>query len=54
MYEGVVQEQVAGCEGHDPSGQRYPGRAHDPDRVDHADSAGEQVDQHPGGVLGGG
>jgi hypothetical protein len=52
--EGVVQGQVAGRERHDSPDQRHPGRAHDVDGVDHAGGAGEQVDQHPGGVLGGG
>jgi hypothetical protein len=53
-HDGVIQGQVAGCERHDPPSQRYPGRAHDTNGVDHTDGAGEQVDQHPDGVLGGG
>jgi hypothetical protein len=52
--DGVIQGQVAGREWHDPPGQRHPGRAHDADSIDHTDGAGEQVDQHPDGVLGGG
>jgi hypothetical protein len=52
--EGGLQGEVTRGQRHGPPGQRHPRRADDVDGVDHADCAGEQVDQHPGGVLSGG
>ncbi|MFC0105564.1 hypothetical protein [Kibdelosporangium aridum] len=50
--ERVGEAQVTGCERDYPPGERNLGGTDDPDDVNDADGASQQVDQHPAGMLG--